>query len=422
MNNNIDTEISILYKTIVEYLGPILDQTGYQITTDGFLQKPNADLKEGYERIMYQNPKYVQGTMDPTIPPVLIPKIPITNRDYLNIKLTPNYDLFSPFTYFKHMAIVMLKFKDALAPLLISDTDDCHCEEDFDKFKDYITIGDKINEKGQCQIDLVNYENSNNPVIIASYASDDIIKSMFGLMVTLYIDYIIPGKPVPTKYKNIDRTWAHIKREMDKWDKDRVAVSQLSKIENNTNYSSPETDLSLAIKDSETTAEDIVIANFNQNYFVEMDDCEDPQDPKLQAYLLSMMYPDGIPYIKPDDEERINPVVEEKVLSPIEDEIVKINDNVAKETMKTNMENERKIEEEKHCGLVFSMKKKPVETSQPAFQQPQFNPYGFGGMMNPMMRQPYGGMNITMKKPVLPPSSVSEACLCNTIDPFANYR
>lgn len=421
MNN--DTEISILYKTIVEYLGPIIDQTGYKITTDGFLQKPNENLKEGYERIMYQNPKYVQGTMDPTIPPVLIPKIPITNRDYLNIKLTPNYDLFSPFTYFKHMAIIMLKFKDSLAPLLVNGTDDCHCEEDFDKFKDCITIGDKINEKGLSQIDLVSYEDPNNPVIIASYSSDDVVKSMFGLMVTLYIDYIIPGKPVPTKYKNIDRTWAHIKREMAKWDKDRIAVSQLQKAENSMNYSSPETDLSLAIKDSETTAEDIAIANFNQNYFVETDDCENPQDPKLQAYLLSLMYPEGIPYVKPDDEERINPVVEEAVLTPIEDEVVKINDDVAKETMKISMENERKIEEEKHCGSVFSMKKKPVDTSQPM----QFNPYGFGGGFNPMMQQQYGmGMNqnpfVGYRKPNLPPASASEACLCNTIDPFANYR
>ncbi len=417
---NAEIETSILYNVINEYLGPILSQTGYKITAEGFIERPNKDLKEGYERIMYQNPKYVQGTVDPTIPPILIPKVPITDRDYLNIKLTPNYDLFSPFTYFKHMAIVLLKLKDALIPFFIS-SDDCHCEEDYDQYKDLITIGDKINEKGLCQIDLVSYEDKDKPVVLASYASEDVIKSMFGLCVTLYLEYIIPGKPVPAKYKNIDRTWAHIKREMEKWDKARVAVSQLSKVESTQNFSSPETDLSLAVADSMTTAEDIAIANFNQNYYIEPEDCEDPNDPNIKAYLLSLMYPDGnIPYIKPDEDERINPVVEEKVLSPMEDEVVKINDNVAKETMKISMDNSRKIEEQKHCGSVFSMKKKPVETSQP--QMPIMNPFGM--QMNPYGFGMMGGGNpfIGMNQPKLPPSDMNEICLCNVVDPYANYR
>ena len=95
----------IFFDMINEYAAPILEAAGYHFSPQGFIEDYDGN------KLFYQNPKYVDGTNDPQNPPFVYPVIPIDERSYLNIKATPEYELFNPFQNFRHACIVLIKLK-----------------------------------------------------------------------------------------------------------------------------------------------------------------------------------------------------------------------------------------------------------------------------------------------------------------------
>jgi hypothetical protein len=412
---------SILFKLINDYLGPIMGAAGYHISHLGTIETNSGS------KLMYQNPKYIPGTNDPQIPQVLIPIIPITDADYLNIKLTPDYDLFSPFTYFKHAAYILIKLKDVLIPYCISQErqDSCEDEESLSTLGDYLQVYNKTDDKGMYEVGIVNTEDPQNPKTCISYSSEELVKSVWGCCVLIYLNYCNSSKTIPTQFRNIDRSWKHIQKMMGEWDKARKGIVQINNLSKESDYSNPnDIDLSVAQHDNGLDAGDYVCRNYsNSGYYLETNDGEDINDTVLQNYMTSLFSPDSLePYIEPEpeviptEERRVNPVVETvTVTSPIQEEVIRINDEQSSINMKEEMQKEAEIEEESHKSI-FSVKQTTSPETNPNLGM-QMNNFGFG--MNPMMM----GMNMGMGAiGNLPPQSMDDACLGTFIDPYSAYR
>ena len=215
----------VFFDMITEYAGPLLNAAGYHITSAGFLEDANGN------KIFYQNPKYVDGTNDPQNPPFIFPVVPIDERSYLNIKATPEMELFNPFQNYKHACIVLVKLKKVLIPFYIDQSKlDETDEEDYDgKFDDCFQIYSRTDNAGLREIGIVDVQDPAHPKELMKYSSDELTKAVWGLTVMIYNEFCA-SKPLK-QFKNIDRGWNKTQKLCDEWNKARASLLQQVKIE-----------------------------------------------------------------------------------------------------------------------------------------------------------------------------------------------
>lgn len=457
---------TIFFNMIDEFCGPLLNAAGYRISPQGFIEDDQGN------KIFYQNPKYVEGTHDPQNPQFTFPVVPIDERSYLNIKATPEMELFNPFQNYKHACIVLIKLKRVLIPCYVDkqklnavDEDDWNRE-----FDDYFQIYSRVNEAGLREVGVVDTQDPANPKELMNYTSDDLTKAVWGLSVLIYNNFCAV-KPLK-QFKNIDRSWNKTQKLCDEWNKLRATLMQQVKIEQENVLNSDMVDYTDGMDDK-----NIDILPFDVNKFVEPINCEDKHDPVLQQYLTNMFPMDQlIPYEEPEAVEEepepddqgvglnvtpLNHAAVEELVQPDtsmpsfeemeaisggeevedgEEPVLDISD--AKEITETVVEpqkdaadvlegmamqaavkEEEEIEQESRSNSVFSFNK-------PAQQRPQqqMNPMmggmmgGFGMMGNPMMNGMMNPMTNYGMNP-LPPTNIDDINLCsNHVDPFAAYR
>lgn len=418
----------ILFNLISEYAGPILEASGYKISPMGFIESFNG------EKICYQNPKYVTGVNDPQNPPIIYPVVPIDDKSYLNIKTTPEYELYNPFQTFKQMCILLLKLKKVLIPFFISeeklnDVD----EDDYDKFDEMFQMYNKRDETGDYEVGIVCLEDQQNPKEIMKFSSDNINKSVWGLCVEIYNNFC--NSTQLKQFKNIDRSWSKIQKLCDEWDKARRTLMSNVNVEKENGYNPENMNYS-----GEETGESYDDMDFLSGYkFIIPDDPMDKNDKVLQNYLTSMFPPEQLEqYIEtdPDDDVELKTENEmvlpdtsmpEEVLHPEKKSLMIIAEERDKEEAKVEgakfqdkMKEDNEIQQEEKRG-VFS---RVSNNNQQTVQQPNafsmnpmsmmggFNPYG---MINPMMNM---RMNNSM-----PNTNINDMNLDrNFVDPFAMYR
>jgi len=439
----------VFFDMVNEYAGPLLNAAGYRITPQGFLEDGNGN------KIFYQNPKYVDGTNDPQNPPFIFPVVPIDERSYLNIKATPEMELFNPFQNYKHACIVLVKLKKVLIPFYIDQNKlDETDEEEYDaKFDDCFQIYSKTNEAGLREIGIVDVQDPNNPKELMKYADKELTKAVWGLAVMIYNEFCSTKQL--KQFKNIDRSWNKTQKLCDEWNKARIGILQQVKLEQENILNPDMVDYTNGMDDKS-----VEILPFPVDKFVDVGDCTDKNDPVLQNFLTSMFPSSQLtPYIEPEpdggEELEVTPVVGNVVLPdtsmPTEEEMSFSNEEIeegeepivedtgavveseptdmeaetSKAVLKAKMDEENEIEQETHKS-VFSFKK-PAQPTMTHLQQPMMG-NGFG--MNPMM----GGMNPMMggmgmnpmfgyNQQPLPASNIDDMNLCSTfVDPFAAYR
>lgn len=417
----------ILFNLISEYAGPILNASGYKISPLGFIESFNG------EKICYQNPKYVSGVNDPQNPPIIYPVVPIDDKSYLNIKATPEYELYNPFQTFKQMCILLLKLKKVLIPFFISEEKLNNVDEDdYDQFDDMFQMYNKRDETGEYEVGVVCLEDQQHPKEIMKFSSDNINKSVWGLCVEIYNNFC--DSTQLKQFKNIDRSWSKIQKLCDEWDKARRSLMSNVSVEHENVYN-PESMNYSGEETSENTYDD---TDFLSGYkFIVPNDPMDKNDKVLQDYLTNMFPQHQLePYVEQDPDDDVSLETEnemvlpdtsmpEEVLHPENKSLIEVVEEKDKEEaavegakLQTKMEEDNEVQQEEKRG-VFSY---ASNNNQQTVQQPMFgmnpmiggafNPYGMG-MMNPMNM----GMNN------MPGSNINEMNLDrNFVDPFAMYR
>lgn len=397
---------SIFFNLIHDYASPLLEAAGYQISPLGFIE----DFKGN--KIFYQNQKYVEGSNDPQNPPFIYPMVPIDDKGYLNIKATPEYELFNPFQTFKHTCIILLKIKKLLIPFVISKAALAMTEEeDYDsKFDNCLQVYNKRDEHGDYEVGITNCEDPANPKEVMKYSSESVIKSVWGLCVEIYNNFYATKEL--KQFKNIDRSWNKTQKLCEEWDKARRGLVLEVKNEQE-NISNPD------MVDFSNDNEDENLAFFDNYKYVEMKDNEDVNDEGLQNYLTSMFPQEQlIPYEEPvlDDEEKELSVEEEDKNVPIQQQMIQ--DNIEKAELAEKAKEEEQVEQSSHRS-VFSMRQQPQQVQQqPNMFNPMMGGFGMGGFgMNPMM----GNMNGFGQ---LPATNLDNMDLSNGnyVNPFAAYQ
>lgn len=429
----------VFFDMITEFAGPLLNAAGYHITSEGFLEDGSGN------KIFYQNPKYIDGTNDPQNPPFIFPVVPIDERHYLNIKATPEMELFNPFQNYKHACLLLFKLKKVLIPFYIDqkaldETD----EEDYDaKFDGLLQIYTKTDNAGLREVGIVDIQDPNNPKELMKYASEEITKAVWGLAVMIYNNFCAT-KPLK-QFKNIDRGWNKTQKMCDEWNKSRQGFLQQVKIEQENVLNPDMVDYTEGMDDKT-----VDILPFNVNNFVEVGDCTDRNDPVLQQFLTNMFPASQLtPYVEPEpdggEELAVTPEVgvlpdtsmpTEEEMTVSQEEVEEGDEPIVEETgavevatenstaeaqyFKTKMAEENLIEEESHDRKsVFSFSK----PTNPQPRQNPMNPMMGMGMMNPMMGGMMGGYNMFNPQQNLPASNIDDMNLCSTfVDPFAAYR
>ena len=438
----------VFFDMITEYAGPLLNAAGYHITSAGFLEDANGN------KIFYQNPKYVDGTNDPQNPPFIFPVVPIDERSYLNIKATPEMELFNPFQNYKHACIVLVKLKKVLIPFYIDQSKlDETDEEDYDgKFDDCFQIYSRIDNAGLREIGIVDVQDPAHPKELMKYSSDELTKAVWGLTVMIYNEFCA-SKPLK-QFKNIDRGWNKTQKLCDEWNKARASLLQQVKIEQENVLNPDMVDYTNGM--DEKTVE---ILPFPINKFINVSDCTDKNDPALQNFLTNMFPTSQLkPYVEPEpdgeDELTITPeygmpdtsMPSEEEMSIAQDDIVEEGEEPVVEStgavaivedhndptetaLKSKMQEDEEIEQETHKS-VFSFNNNCVQTNR----QPQnnmMNGFGMNPMMGMSMNPMMGGMSMSMnpmmgmgmQQTKLPGSNIDDMNLCSTfVDPFAAYR
>ena len=427
MENMATDPTRIFFNMISEYAEPILEAAGYRVSDGGFI--------EDYEgnKLFYQNPKWIDGTNDPQNPPFIYPIVPINERGYLNVKATPEYELFNPFQNFRHACIVLLKLKKVLIPFFISqealeNTD----EDEIDaKFDDCFQIYNKRDNTGQFEVGIVCTEDPSNPVEIMKYSSEELTKSVWSLCVMIFTNFC-STKPMK-QFKNIDRAWNKTQKLCLEWNKSRAGILQNVKVEQQKDYSDDE-DLTQGIDISDNDNNDIELIRSMSTRYVDTIDSENINDVGLQAYLTSMLSDQMIPYEEEHvsaDESASFEVSSETVVPnnevPNFENMDKIETETEKSVLKEKMEADKIVQSESRRSIMSYDPRQKVTMATP--YGIMGNPMGMGmnpmmGMgMNPMMMgmdmNPMIGMGMGMN---LPNSNIDEINLCGVINPFAAYN
>ena len=415
----------IFFDMINEYAAPILEAAGYHFSPQGFIEDYDGN------KLFYQNPKYVDGTNDPQNPPFIYPVIPIDERSYLNIKATPEYELFNPFQNFRHACIVLIKLKKVLIPFFISKEAFEETEEDEidEKFDDCFQVYNKRDNTGNYEVGIVCTENPNEPVEIIKYSSEELTKSVWSLCVLIYTNFCAT-KPWKV-YKNIDRGWNKTQKLCEEWNKARMQLLQNVKVEQENRLNPDMEDLSQGINVGEDTNDFDILKDMSMKY-VDIGDGTDLNNQGLQDYLTNMFPQSQLtPYEEPpvSCDESAELTVSPEVVVPNEQiPSFEIMDRVETETeraaLKEKMDVEKEIEPEARrsifkCGGGDANKPYKVQTNN--MYGTMMNPMGMmiGGMpgmmgMNPMMMQRMNN---------LPGTNIDEMNLCSGhADPFAAYR
>ena len=442
------------FDMINDYCGPLLLAAGYRISPQGFIEDDKGN------KLFYQNPKYIEGTKDPQNPPFLYPVVPIDERSYLNIKATPEFELFNPFQNYKHACIVLFKLKNLLIPFYVPDEKLNEVdEEDIDAtFGDCFQIYNRKDNTGAHEVGIVDIQDPQNPKELMKYASDEITKSVWGLAVMIYNNFCAT-KPLK-QFKNIDRGWNKTQKLCEEWNKARAGLMQQVRIEQENVLNPDMVDYTNGMDDKTVDMLPFTVENY-----VDMKDCSDINDPGLQDYLTNMFPKEQlVPYVEPepDDEsaelevsdsitvpdtlsmpeEVFNPPVEE------DPEMVPV-DSIESEEDLDNFDNMKPVEEvvdntppvveekpvvrDNHSagigsnkGSVFSFGSAPTA---PVQQRPMgfgMNPMmgnmGMGYGMNPMMGMGMGMPNMMGGMQQMPQSNLDDMNLSNSVDPFAPYR
>ena len=414
----------ILFNLINEYAGPILEASGYRISPLGFIESFNG------EKICYQNPKYVTGVNDPQNPPIIYPVVPIDDKSYLNIKATPEYELYNPFQTFKQMCILLIKLKKVLIPFFISDEKlDNTDEDDYDKFDELFQMYNKRNETGEYEIGVVCLEDQQNPKEIMKFSSDSVIKSAWGLCVEIYNNFC--NSTQLKQYKNVDRSWSKIQKLCEEWDKARKMLMNNVSVEHN-NVANPE-NMNYSGEDDTESFDD---TDFLSGYrFVVPNDPMDKNDEVLQNYLTSMFPQEQLePYVEPEPDDDVELTTEDEIIIPNVSVSEETNDSEQKSLismieekdkleakaegaiLQAKMDDDNNVQQEEKRGVFSCVDNR--NNSQ--IQQP--NVFG----MNPMMGgfNPYGIMNpMNMGMNNMPNANINDMNLDrNFVDPFAMYR
>lgn len=428
----------IFFDMINEYAAPVLEAAGYHVSYQGFLEDYDGN------KLFYQNPKWIDGTNDPQNPPFIYPMIPIDERSYLNIKTTPEYELFNPFQNFKHACIILVKLKKVLIPFFISkealeETD----EDDLDaKFDDCFQIYNKRDNTGQFEVGIVCTEDPSNPVEIIKYSSEELTKSVWALCVMIFVNFC--STKLMKQFKSIDRSWNKTQKLCDEWNKARLSLLQNVKIEQENVLNPDMEDLTQGIDIDDDDCNDNEIIQHMTMKYVDIGDGTDLNNSSLQDYLTSMFPMHQLqPYEEPvsTDESAEFEVSSELVVPkdqvPTFDTMDKIETEKEKVVLKTKMDIEKEIEPESRrsifkCNGNNLDKKYKVNN---ASYGNMMNPNPMMGMMNPMMGMGMNGMMNPMNpmnnmmgmggmmQNKLPGSNVDEMNLCSGhVDPFAAYR
>lgn len=421
---------TVFFNMINEYCGPLLNEAGYRISAQGFIEDENGN------KLFYQNPKYVEGTQDPQNPPFIYPMVPIDERSYLNIKATPDYELFNPFQNYKHACIVLYKLKNVLIPCYVpkeklDEIDDDRWDAEFGE---YFQIYTKKDNTGMHEVGIVDLQDPAEPKELMKYSSDNVTKSVWGLAVMIYNNFCATKKL--KQFANIDRGWNKTQKLCDEWNKARLNFMQQVKIEQENVLNPDMVDYTNGMDEKA-----IEILPFSVNKFIDVNDCTDKNDSVLQQFLTDMFPKSQLtPYEEPipDDESPETVVTEEftvpdtlsmpeEVYNPPVDEETVIEPTQQPELVVESKPAQAEVSDNRSGTIgksIFSFNK-PTNNGMmnPMMGGMNMNPMMGMGMMNPMM----GGMGMMGMNPMmgsrLPGSNIDDMNLCSThVDPFANYR
>lgn len=217
-----------LYELITKYVSPILEMCGVYMNTDGtFVYRNNNKT-----HLRFVNQRYTDKS---DLPQMLIECVPLSDQHYLEIMANPEMEIFNPFTNRSHALGLLVLMREAMIPYCISDEkqNSCSDEDDYNLLANYINIYNSVSEDGQ---DIVGFTNTENPIQVKdlySYKSDDVLKSCFGLAVTVYKDI---NRKYPQEYGDIDKAWRKILALCNKWAKARPEIKRDIKAEKQQQY------------------------------------------------------------------------------------------------------------------------------------------------------------------------------------------
>lgn len=449
------------------YIKPLMDAAGIQIMHDGSLVDSNG------KKVCITNNRYDES--DPNSSPILYPVVPMSDNDLIIIKQRPETEVFNPLYNMRHLSIIAIKMRKlAIIDLSEEATKQCQSEDDYDKLEDLIGVANDMNSAGQYDYAYIDMSLPNRPEII-QYASEDMMKGLWGLCVSAWLRYVlIRGNP-PKQFADIDKSWKKIKSQMEKWDKMRKEIVVEVKKENdvmsydNVDLSGSEihtnrvdpfakrelTDDDFIMTDDDSSDFDGQIA---QNQFLltlwnDLKRIEDvPVDPVLTDDTLNTQVETQVvgkanaleePTFKEADTVQYN-LTEDRVDNQVANSVAQMKDAEMQErqnlsfngkvpegeaiveetvTTVTQINDEKPKVETKHS--VFKLKPKPQSTQQTYPQNSMMGMGGFGGMfgnMNQMMGGMFGGMGFGNISQV--PSNTNDMDLTGgaILDPYSFYQ
>lgn len=217
-----------IYELITKYVSPILDLCGLYVGVDGTI----IYRSDNKTPLKFVNQRY---NGQPDVPSTLKQCVPLSDKHYLEISSDPEMEIFNPFTNRAHALGLLVLLREAMIPYCVSETKQnaCKDEDDYKILANYLNIYNSVAEDGEDIVGFSNTEDPENVKDLYSYKSDDVLKSCFGLAVTIYKDI---NRKFPPEYADIGKAWRKIIALCNKWAKARPEIKRDIKEEKRQQY------------------------------------------------------------------------------------------------------------------------------------------------------------------------------------------
>jgi hypothetical protein len=202
-----------LYTAIQKYIMPLLGFGWITIDEQGFLVERNET-----KPLYYINDKY---SGQPGECPRIYPVVPISDERYIQIRQSPELEVFDPFHSIKHMELVFLEFKRGLINYALSDeTVDKYSLGELEDMIKFSYCG--VPNTNLIRTELSNVEDPNDIKQMFYYESEDAIMSIWGLCVT---SYNAVDRKHDDYFYDIGKAWRAAMRLANKWYKEKNNIA-----------------------------------------------------------------------------------------------------------------------------------------------------------------------------------------------------